>query len=108
MSGGFRATILKGLAAQRSSELRHFVPKPDFYPLMTVFGAAVGTVVYCSYRAIAFNPDVHLSKEHKHDELHESGITLKRAQDYYESLFRKAWRSRAQAGPDDVDTHIHF
>lgn len=35
-----------------------------------------------------------LSTAHKHDELHESGITLDRAERYWPSIFRTAWLSR--------------
>lgn len=31
---------------------------PCSYPLLMVVGVAASTVVYCSYRALALNPDV--------------------------------------------------
>ncbi|PSC67242.1 hypothetical protein C2E20_9078 [Micractinium conductrix] len=89
-------TLIRGLRAARRSERSYFKPKPDFYPLLLASGTALGTAVYCSYRAIALNPDVHLTAEHKHDELKETPITLNRAQAYYHSIFRSAWRKRAE------------
>ena len=42
-------------AAARRPPLRPRLPR---YPLFTVFAAAIGTVTYCSYRALAHNPSV--------------------------------------------------
>lgn len=53
-------------------------PRPAAPCPRSVFGAALSTVAYCSYRALALNPDVHLTAAHKHDELAESGITAAR------------------------------
>ncbi|KAI7845125.1 hypothetical protein COHA_001330 [Chlorella ohadii] len=75
------------------------------YPLLTVVGVAASTVVYCSYRALAHNPDVHLSKIHKHDELSESAEHMERAEKYWHSIFRKAWLSRVHDG-DVVDARM--
>lgn len=100
-----RATILNSLKGHHP--FKPFMPSVDFLPLFSVFGAAMTVVAYCSYRAIALNPDVHLSTTHKHDELHESGITLSRAHAYHNSIFRKAWRSRT-AADGATDTHIHL
>ncbi|KAL4420320.1 hypothetical protein ABPG77_010225 [Micractinium sp. CCAP 211/92] len=100
-----RATILNSIKGHHP--FKPFMPSLDFLPLFTVFGTAMGVVAYCSYRAITLNPDVHLSATHKHDELHESGITLKRAEAYYDSIFRKAWHART-GGDGETDTKIHL
>ncbi|PRW60743.1 major facilitator superfamily transporter [Chlorella sorokiniana] len=96
----WRWTLIKALRPYRQAELQFFN-----YPLLMVVGVAASTVVYCSYRALAYNPDVHLSVAHKHDELGESAEHIQRAEKYWDSIFRKAWLSRVHDG-DVVDARM--
>lgn len=66
------------------------------YPLFVVFGAAATVCTWSVFRQLKSNPDVHLTYAHRSDGAAEEGTTLKRAKEYYNSIFRQAYHLRAE------------
>ncbi|EFN59624.1 hypothetical protein CHLNCDRAFT_133067 [Chlorella variabilis] len=83
----------------------YWVPPPALYPLFVVFGAAATVCTWSVFRQLKSNPDVHLTYAHRSDGAAEEGTTLKRAKEYYNSIFRQAYHLRAE-GLDRPDTRI--
>jgi hypothetical protein len=65
-----------------------------------VFGAAGAACSWSVLRQLKSNPDVHLTKAHRMNGAGEDPTTLKRAQEYAHSIFRRAHAMRK--GPGDV------
>lgn len=83
-----------------------WVPKVDLWPLFTVCGAAVGFCGYSSYRHLAKNPEVLISRTGERTNGAGEKITLESAASYRPSFFRNLALRRYTAGAERPNVNI--
>ncbi|KAL4419610.1 hypothetical protein ABPG77_001664 [Micractinium sp. CCAP 211/92] len=83
-----------------------WAPKVDLWPLFTVCGAALGFCAYQSYRHLAKNPEVYVSKQGERSNGAGEKISPQDAAAYKPSFFRNLAMRRYTPGADRPNVNI--